>query len=292
MDINRLHYFCTVVNAGSLVKASELLGVSQPALSKALKKLEDEIGHKLIVPSGRGIAITDNGRKLAAEAAPLIEKIDALKTIGSPREELLESLSIATFEVFSTYFLGKVLSEQFAEKSDVKILELVPGPMEEAIANRRADIGITYLPIPHSDLDIHKITTIEMAIYGNNNRFKKMDFSQLPFVAPNIPISGTPSKAKGLDGWPDHLIPRSITYRVTMMETALDLCRRGQCVGYFPKFVVELHNRVSKTDYNLEPLPGPPKVRLAAQEVFMIKRKSDLETASFKKIARAIRNLK
>jgi len=291
MDMSRLHYFCTVVNAGSLVRASELLGVSQPALSKALKKLEGEIGQKLIVPSGRGIAITDNGKRLAAEAAPLIEKIDALKSIGFARDEKSELISIATFEVFSTYFLGKVISEQFADNFDVKVFELVPGPMEEAIAKGNADIGITYLPIPHPDLDIHKITSIEMAIYGMSSRFKKTEFSHLPFVVPNIPISGTPSKAKGLDGWPDHLTPRTIKYRVTMMETALDLCRRGQCVGYFPKFVVDLHNNATRAEFNLDELSGPKGAKLGTQDVFMIKRKSDLESKSFKKIGRALRTL-
>ncbi len=250
------------------------------------------MGQKLIVPSGRGIAITDNGKRLAAEAAPLIEKIDALRSIGSAREEKFELLSIATFEVFSTYFLGKVISEQFADNYSVKVFELVPGPMEEAIAKGNADIGITYLPIPHPDLDIYKIASIEMAIYGIGNQFKKAEFTHLPFVVPNIPISGTPSKAKGLDGWPDHLIPRTVKYRVTMMETALDLCRRGQCVGYFPKFVVDLHNKVTKPEFHLEMLTGPQGAKLGPQDVFMIKRKSDLESKSFRKISRALRALR
>ena len=75
MDMNRLHYFCTVVSCGSLSKASELLYISQPALSKAIKTLEEEMEKKLMIPAGRGIAITDYGKKLAFEAAPLIEKV-------------------------------------------------------------------------------------------------------------------------------------------------------------------------------------------------------------------------
>ncbi len=289
MDINRLHYFCTVAQAGSLSRASELLNISQPALSKAIKTLEGELKKKLIIPSGRGISITDDGKQIALKAAPLISQINDL-ALPNQKGPHKDSLSIATFEVFSTYFLSKVISETFSDH-EVKVAELVPGPMEEAIASGLIDIGITYLPIPHKELDFLKVTSIKMGIFGKKLKFKNIPFKEVPFTAPSIPVSGTPSKAKGLDGWPDHLIPRNIKYHVAMMETALDLCRRGCCVGYFPQFVVDLHNTVCDSKYKLEALDPPKKLGKQKFDVYMIKRKSDLETSNFKKISRALRQL-
>jgi DNA-binding transcriptional LysR family regulator len=289
MDINRLHYFCTVAQVGSLSKASELLNISQPALSKAIKTIENELDKKLIIPSGRGISITDEGKQIVIRAVPLIEQINEL-ALPSQNNNDIKTLSIATFEVFSTYFLSKVISDHFID-SKVKIFELVPGPMEDSIASGAVDIGITYLPVPHKELDFLKITSIKMGIYGLKSKFKNHPFDKLPFTAPNVPISGTPSKAKGLDGWPDHLIPRNIKYQVTMMETALDLCRRGCCVGYFPQFVVDLHNSISDSKYKLDILKSPKKLGVQKFDVYMIKRKSDLETSNFKKISRALRVL-
>jgi DNA-binding transcriptional LysR family regulator len=289
MDMNRLHYFCTVVQAGSLVKASELLGISQPALSKAIKTLEAELDEKLVIPSGRGIAISDYGRAFAREAFPLVEKIHALKSTVLKGKELAP-LRVASFEVFSTYFLGKVIAEDFQD-IPVQVLELVPGPMEAAIAGGQADIGVTYLPIPHQDLDILKVATIEMGIYGSSNTFAKTPAKELPFVIPCIQVSGTPSKAKGIDGWPDHEIPRLAKFQVTMMETALDLCRRQVCVGYFPSFVIELHNQKVKPSLQLSRLKSPSELKIQKQDVYMIKRKSDLENSNFKKISRALRRL-
>ena len=248
MDINRLHYFCTVVQTGSLTKASELLHISQPALSKAIKTLEDELDKKLVIPSGRGIAITDEGKKVAEYTVPLLDKLRHLRDLGS-MPTARDIIKIATFEVFSTYFMGKVISSDF-KGSDVRVFEQVPGPMEESIVQGFADIGITYLPIPHPELDILKVATINMGIFGVK-KFSGFTFSELPFVIPNVPVSGTPSKVKGLDGWPDHLIPRNSVFQVAMMETALDLCRRGECVGYFPEFVISLHNeKVSLNQQN------------------------------------------
>ena len=131
---------------------------------------------------------------------------------------------------------------------DVNIFELVTCPMEVVIVKGIADISISYLPIPRPDLDIVKITTIDMGIFGLTSKFSSFDFNSIPFVVPNVPIEGTPSKVKGL-GWPDHEMPRNIKYQVTMKETALDLCRSGIFVGYFPRFVVELHNNVTKSEY-------------------------------------------
>lgn len=289
MDINRLHYFCTVVQTGSLRLAAELLNISQPALSKAIKILETELDKKLMIPSGRGIAITDEGKLIALKAAPLIEQFNELAQPKINTHER-EVLSVATFEVFSTYFLGKVITEDFPNH-EVNIFELVPGPMEEAIASGAADIGITYLPIPHKDLDFFKVTSIKMGVFGLKSKFENMPISEVPFATPNVPVSGTPSKAKGLDGWPDHLVPRNIKYHVTMMETSLELCRRGSCVAYFPTFVVDLHNEVCGSKFKLDLLKSPAALKSQSFDVFMIKRKSDLETASFKKISRALRTL-
>jgi DNA-binding transcriptional LysR family regulator len=288
MDMNRLHYFCTIVKAGSLVKASELLLISQPALSKAIKVLEQEVNQKLIIPSGRGIAVTDYGKALAIEAEILLEKIENLKSLGETRNQS-RPLSIATFEVFSTYFLGKVIASEFSS-SRVRVFELTPGRMEEAIASGIADIGITYLPIPHADLDILNVSKIDMGIYGAT-RFLKTKFEDLPFAIPVAVLSATPSKVKGLDGWPDHMISRKIQFEVEMMETALDLCRKGLAVGYFPSFVIDLHNESTKSSMQLVKLESPTKLKKTSQDVYMLKRKSDLESKDFKKIARVLRNL-
>ncbi len=288
MNIDHLHYFCTVFRTGSLVRASELLHISQPAISKAIKSLEVEVGHKLVTASGRGIVVTDFGKKLALEAAPLIQQLNSLGTehASSPKNNILR---ISTFEVFSTYFLGKIIPETFADMI-VEVYELIPGPLEDSIVNERSDFGITYVPIPHVSLDILKVTTIEMGIFGIKRRFDNLDFKDLPFVIPNLPISGTPSKAMGLDGWPDDRRPRKVAYKVSMMETALELCRRGASVGYFPKFVIDLHNEVVNARFKLEEISTPIEASTKRQDVFLVKRKSSVESPYFKKLSKALRN--
>jgi len=136
-----------------------------------------------------------------------------------------------------------------------------------------------------------KITKIEMGIYGLKGKFRNPVFSELPFVVPVTPVVGTPTRVAGLDGWPDHLAPRKITYEVTLLESALELCRGGFAVAYLPKFVVRLHNQTVSPRKQLERLSTKQEASIAPQDVYLIKRKSDAEGANAKKLARIIREV-
>ena len=72
MDIDRVRYFNTFAETGSLVRASEILHVSQPALSKALKTLEGEVGLRLLESDGRGLKLTEAGKRFRDETRPLL----------------------------------------------------------------------------------------------------------------------------------------------------------------------------------------------------------------------------
>lgn len=292
MDMNRLHYFCMIAQAGSLSRASEMLHISQSALSKAVKTLEEELEEKLMIPSGRGIAITDAGWMLVNESKPLLERLQKLKVKLKEKEKVRPSIRLGSFEVFTTYFLGRLLQNN---KDDIHLetFEMVPGPLEQAVKKHRIDLGITYLPIPDPDLDFLKVATIQMGVFGKKDVFKNTKFADLPWVPPNVPISGTPAKVNGLDGWPDDLYPRKSIHRVEMLEGALEICRQGIGVSFFPKFIAGLHNQRVKKNLQLEEVPIPKHMKVNLnQDVYVVKRKVDPESAFIKKLAKEIRLLK
>src|SRR5215468_12696795 len=77
MNITRIKYFSVVAETGSVRKAAELMQLSPPALSRAIKQLEEELGVVLFVPSGRGIALTDQGRLLQQRAGRLLSEYES-----------------------------------------------------------------------------------------------------------------------------------------------------------------------------------------------------------------------
>jgi len=199
-------------------------------------------------------------------------------------------LRIATFEVFSTHFMTKALSEFFPDyRCDLH--EAIPGKMEELVATGKVDLALTYIPIPHSDLDHLRVQEIEMGIFGKINLGNNQDNSNLRFVVPISPIEGSPNKVRGLDGWPDDAFPRNSFYQVGMLETALGLCREGLAVAYLPKFVVNIHNEIIKREHQLTELPTPKNFPKTKSFVYLVKRKTDVEGAESKRLAQAIRKL-
>src|SRR5580693_3277526 len=103
METNRLLQFSVVVETGNLRKAAALLGISHSGLSKSMHALEQETGLRLFVPSGRGIAITDEGRSLFERCGPFLAELDRLLAKGAtPRASERPVARIGSFEVFTS----------------------------------------------------------------------------------------------------------------------------------------------------------------------------------------------
>src|SRR5687767_14284288 len=109
MDMDRLRYFVTVAKLGSLARASEVLRLSSPALSKAMATLERELGRELFVRAGRQLVLSDDGQALLATAEDLVARVDAL--LAPPSEPARATLRLASFEVFTTHLMGPLAVE-------------------------------------------------------------------------------------------------------------------------------------------------------------------------------------
>jgi len=289
MDIDRIRYFQVFSQTGSLVKASEVLHISQPALSKALKLLESEMGLKLLEPDGRGLRLSEIGRAFQRETAPLLSQwLSVAERVKGANAE--PPTRIGSFEVFTTYFLGSLL--QHTELSNLEIHEFGPGKLEAALRDDVIDIGITYLPIPTAGTEFVEVTKVRMGVFGLVHKFKNVEFENLPFAIPLQPAQGTPSKVIGLDGWPDHRYHRDIRFRVTMMESALELCRSGVAVAYLPEFVVHLHNERLKPENRLAEYPSLIPQKSRTQSVYLVQKQHSPEAQLHRQIAKCLRGLK
>ncbi|MFC4809304.1 LysR family transcriptional regulator [Paenibacillus sp. GCM10023250] len=71
MNLHALRLFHVIASTGGVTRASELLSISQPAITAQVKKFEKELGMTLLQPSGRGIALTEAGAGLALLARRL-----------------------------------------------------------------------------------------------------------------------------------------------------------------------------------------------------------------------------
>jgi len=89
VDTHRLKYFLRVAEEGSITRAAKLLGIAQPALSRQVQLLEEDLGISLFTRNRRGVELTEEGERLrASTAAPLRQLELAVQYVSSPLARL------------------------------------------------------------------------------------------------------------------------------------------------------------------------------------------------------------
>lgn len=216
MSIDRLRYFAAVVETRNLRKAADMVGISPPSMSKAIAVLEEELGQKLIHPEGRGIGITQKGLDIYRLSTSLLEEHRRFYDRIKEPDRNSQQLRLATFEVFSSYFISTFLKSE--PELEILLIEKTPGNIENAILSGVVDLGITYIPSPHNSLEYIEIGSFEMGIFGQK-QWGNRPFDEWPFAIPTTELRIHSSDIDSLDMWPKSAPLRKIKYRFELLET-------------------------------------------------------------------------
>ncbi|MGE3107131.1 MAG: LysR substrate-binding domain-containing protein [Phycisphaerales bacterium] len=151
MELTTLRYFRSIARARHMTRAAQSLGVTQPALSAALKKLEAEVGCALLDRTGRGVELTDAGRAFLRHAE---ESLAAAERGVTAVRELagLEagSIRVGGGATVTTYLLPEVVSAVRKQHPGLRfyVRETGSSATAAAVLNGELDLGIVTLPIP------------------------------------------------------------------------------------------------------------------------------------------------
>ena len=157
MDLRILRYFLAVADEGNITRAAERLHVSQPALSTQLAALEDELGHKLLERSARGIALTEKGvalRQRADDLVDLAERVEA-EIRASDTDELVGTVSIGAGETPAFRFVARA-ADELHRKNPKLCFSVSSGNGEDIVAHLREgtfDLGVLIGPGRYDGFD-------------------------------------------------------------------------------------------------------------------------------------------
>lgn len=122
MDITSLQAFIAVARHQSFSKASESLFVTQPAISKRVAALEDELKTELFNRVSRQISLTESGKVLLPQAKAIVQQADELQRIASSlNQEVRGSLSIAIAHHIGLHRMPPILARFSEEYPDVEL---------------------------------------------------------------------------------------------------------------------------------------------------------------------------
>ncbi|MEB2519680.1 LysR family transcriptional regulator [Pseudomonas sp. YuFO20] len=144
-----LVYFSTVASAGSLARAAERLGVSQPALTKSVQRLERRLGVKLLLRSSRGIELTDAGAAFLVRSRAISRELEvALQEARDVAGGHAGLLRIGATPAAANFALGSLLPRLIKERPAARIY-FVSGfsdALLDSVAN--GDVELALLPLP------------------------------------------------------------------------------------------------------------------------------------------------
>jgi len=146
--LRQLEYFVAVAEAGSVAHAAHRLNVTQPTVSAAIAKLEDQLGIQLLVRQhAQGVSPTPEGRWLLVYARNLLEHAreierQSAETTGAPRGRL----ELASFITLAPAFLPGLIAQftRISPKADIRIHEDTQGGLIEGLREGRFHLALLY----------------------------------------------------------------------------------------------------------------------------------------------------
>ena len=150
MDTQHLHAFVAIAEQGSFSAAAEKLHLTQPAISKRIALLEDQLGTRLFDRIGRQVILTAAGKILLNKAQLILSEVAATqRAIADLRGEIQGQLSIATSHHVGLHYLPPVLREFSSLYSQVKLdLHFLDSEQAyEEILNSRYDLAVVTLSL-------------------------------------------------------------------------------------------------------------------------------------------------
>ena len=167
MDIRQLTYFLEVARQQSMTKAAEVLHVSQPALSKMVKGLEEELDMTLIIRSNKSSEVTDAGKIVMDYAKKMIALMNEMTTTLSDMTNLQHgSIQIGIPPIAGSLFFPKVIAEFHKAFSNIKIniTEYAAPRLTKKVLEGEIELGIAVLPIEETDFQIYPIVSEVMKL--------------------------------------------------------------------------------------------------------------------------------
>lgn len=244
MDWDKLRIFHAVADKGSLTHAGEVLHLSQSAVSRQVRALEESLSATLFHRHARGLILTEQGELLFDATQAMVKRLDATAArIRNSEDEVFGELRVTTTTGFGTLWLAPRLPALYKKYPSLKI-DLM---LEERVLDlpmREADVAIRMKEPSQADLIRKRLMNIRMRLYASPQYLAESgtpetmdDFTQHRLISQH---AGTPQVAAGanlVSELMSHDIPSTLT--VNNYFGVLQAVLNHLGIGVLPDYITE-----------------------------------------------------
>lgn len=169
MDLAQLRTFVAVAEAGSYIKASDLLNIPQPTLSRQVRALELELRASLFHRHGRGVRLTDRGNTFIEYARSIIHTMET--AIHSVRDS--SAMYAGNLVIGLTPSIGRVLIPKLAPRlkeqfplASLRLTEGLSGALYDKVLLGQVDFALVLSPAGSPNLQIEPMATEQLYLVG------------------------------------------------------------------------------------------------------------------------------
>jgi DNA-binding transcriptional LysR family regulator len=250
-SVNDLVAFLTVARERSFTKAAAQLGTSQPALSRTLRRLEEQLGVQLLTRSTRSVSPTEAGERLIGSIGPHFEGIEAgLADLSELSGKPAGTLRITSVEHASATILTPAVSRLMLDYPEVRV-EINNDYGLVDIVEQRYDAGVRLGEQVAKDMIGVRIgPDFRQAVVGSPSYFERRTKPVTPHdLIAHIGINLRLPTSGGLWSWPFAKDGREIRVRAeghmvcNTVPLMLDFALAGVGLAHLPEDIVEQHIR-------------------------------------------------
>ena len=244
MEWDKLRIFHSVADKGSLTHAGEVLHLSQSAVSRQIRALEESLNVTLFHRHARGLILTEQGELLFDATTSMVKRLDAAAArIRDSEDEVFGELRVTTTTGFGTLWLAPRLPALYKKYPALKI-DLM---LEERVLDlpmREADVAIRMKEPSQADLIRKRLMSVRMRLYAsqdyvaqNGILHKIEDISKHRLICQNPASAQVQAGAAMVQTLMAHEIPSMLT--VNNYFGVLQAVLNNLGVGVLPDYVTE-----------------------------------------------------
>ncbi len=180
MDWDKLRIFHAVASAGSLTHAGEVLHLSQSAVSRQIKALEDSLNATLFHRHARGLILTEQGELLFDATKAMSHRLEAaVARIRDSKDEVFGELRVTTTTAFGSLWLPPRLPKLYARYPGLRI-DLMLDERVLDLPMREADVAIRMKEPSQADLIRKRLMSVRLRLYAVPSYLEEHGVPQTP----------------------------------------------------------------------------------------------------------------